>query len=110
MFTGNSLEKSLQTLVLDQNQINLLLKLLVLSSKVFLFSSPDCYSPPECSCRISENPLAEVNVNPGRDLATLTVWDRQPKVMQEVDLDTTENDTDMIVNEIDNITEVRCQL
>jgi len=58
----------------------------------------DCYSPPKSTCRISDNPLAEVTIHPTRDLATFTV-------LQEMDILTPGYDTDIMVSEIDNITE-----
>ena len=65
----------------------------------------------DCSCRITDNPLqdlAAVSLDPASEQAAFSVWESQHNTaaLQEVDLVTPEYETDMMVRQIENITEV----
>jgi len=69
------------------------------------------WDPQDCSCRITDNPLqdlAAVSLDPASEQAAFSVWESQHNTaaLQEVDLVTPEYETDMMVRQIENITEV----
>ena len=78
-----------------------------ISPSVFTLLTVDWFPPEEC--KITDNPLAGVTLDTDLVQASFTcptVWDSHHNIMQEIDLGMPEYETDIMVKEIDNMTEV----